>query len=205
MSTAPLILASSSPRRRELLTQANLSFVVITAPVTELDPRTAPHLDPAGLAMANARLKAEAVAQTQPSRWILGADTVVVLDERIFGKPALLIQAREFLHALSGRTHRVITACVLHAPDGTIDSFHDESLVTFLPLSDEVITRYLGAVDVLDKAGAYALQEKGDWIVASVAGSRSNIIGLPMEKLNERLSHLGLIEAFAAKDGFTAQ
>ena len=191
MSIAPLILASGSPRRRELLAEAGVSFKVVAASIEELD--SAAGLAPLDLALANARLKAEAVAQLHPSRWILGADTIVVLGERILGKPSSLIQAREFLRELSGRTHRVITACVLHSPDGRADAFHDESSVTFLPLTDEIIDRYLGAVDVLDKAGAYALQEKGEWIVAKVAGSRSNIIGLPMEKLLDRLQRHGLL------------
>jgi septum formation protein len=193
MSTAPLILASGSPRRRELLLESGVSFEVIISSVNELDPGSAPHLTPTDLALTNARLKAEAVAQIHPGRWILGADTVVVLGDRILGKPSSLAQAREFLRELGGRTHRVITACLLQSPDGSADAFHDESSVTFLPLTDEIIDRYLGAVEVLDKAGAYALQEKGDWIVAHVAGSRSNIIGLPMEKLIDRLHRHGLL------------
>jgi septum formation protein len=188
-----LILASGSPRRRELLREAGVSFEVVTASVDELDSRSAPHLCPVDLAQANARLKSEAVAREHPGRWILGADTIVVLGERILGKPASPTQAREFLRDLSGRTHRVITACRLQSPDGSADSFHDESSVMFLPLTDEMIDRYLGAVDVLDKAGAYALQEKGDWIVADVSGSRNNIIGLPMEMLLDRLHRHGLL------------
>jgi septum formation protein len=191
MPTAPLILASGSPRRRELLREAGVSFEVIAASVEELD--SAAGLSPVDLALANARLKAGAVARIHPGRWILSADTIVVLGERILGKPSSLIQAREFLRELSGRTHRVITAGVLQAPDGATDAFHDESSVTFLPLTDEIIERYLGAVDVLDKAGAYALQEKGEWIVDEVDGSRSNIIGLPMEKLLDRLHWHGLL------------
>jgi septum formation protein len=196
MSTAPLILASNSPRRRELLMEAHVSFEVITVPVRELDPQSAPHLAPLDLALENARRKIEPVAQKHPGRWVLGADTIVVLDERILGKPASLTQAREYLRDLAGRTHRVITACILRSPDGSTDSFHDESSVTFLPLTEEIIDRYLNAVAVLDKAGAYALQEKGEWIVANVAGSRSNIIGLPMEKLIERLRRHGLLEVW---------
>lgn len=172
--------------------------------VNELDALSAPDLAPLELAMANAHLKAEAVAPIHPGRWILGADTIVVLGQRIFGKPASLPEAREYLQALSGRTHQVITACVLRSPGTISDSFHEESSVTFLPLSDEQIDRYLAAVNVLDKAGAYALQEKGDWIVEQVTGSRSNIIGLPMEKLIDRLRHHGLLGGFA-KDIFPAQ
>jgi septum formation protein len=205
MSHARLILASASPRRRELLAQAAIPFDVVTAPVRELDQLSAPQLSPVDLALANARLKTEAVARAHPGRWILGADTIVVLDNRLLGKPVSLAQAREFLRALSGRTHQVITACAVLDPKGAIDSFHDESSVGFLSLSDEIITRYLHAVDVLDKAGAYALQQHGEWLVAEVVGSHSNIIGLPMEMLTARLRRHHLLEGLATRHDFIAQ
>jgi septum formation protein len=193
MSGLPLILASGSPRRRELLREMGMEFEVITAGVEELDAGSAPGLAPAELAIANAKLKAGAVARLQPGRWILGADTVVALDGRVFGKPASREEAGDFLRALSGRTHEVITGGVLRGPDGGEDVFHEISRVTFQPLSDEVIARYLGAVQVLDKAGGYALQERGEWIVASVEGSRANVIGLPVEKLSGLFRARGLI------------
>ena len=168
-------------------------FQVITADVRELDASSAPHLDPIQLAIENAELKAQAIALQHPHRWILGADTVVELAGHVFGKPASLEQAREFLRELSGRTHRVITGGVLWGPAGEKHLFHDSSSVTFLPLSDEVIDRYLKIVPVLDKAGAYALQDHGEWIISSVEGSRSNIIGLPTEKLTELFRHCGLL------------
>jgi septum formation protein len=183
MSSVPLILASGSPRRRELLREMGVDFEVITAEVAELDATTAPDLGPAALALANGRLKAADVARLHPGRWILGADTVVALGSRIFGKPDSSTQAREFLQALSGRTHEVITGGVLRDPDGGEESFQEISRVTFRGLSDEIITRYLAAVPVLDKAGGYALQEHGEWLVASVEGSQANVVGLPVEKL----------------------
>ena len=193
MSGLPLILASGSPRRRELLREAGVDFEVVTAGVAELDEVAAPGLAPAELAVANGRLKAGAAARLRPGRWILGADTVVALEGRIFGKPGSPKEAGDFLRALSGRTHEVVTGGVLRGPDGGEECFHEISRVTFQPLSDEVIARYLGEVHVLDKAGGYALQERGEWIVASVEGSRANVIGLPVEKLSGLFRARGLI------------
>jgi septum formation protein len=189
----PLILASGSPRRRELLGELGLDFEVKTVAVQELGGLSAPHLAPADLALANARLKAEAVAGKNPGRWVLGADTIVALESSIYGKPASLDEAREFLRALSGKTHRVVTACVLRSPGAGEDFFVEETAVAFHRLTEEKIDRYLAAVDVMDKAGAYALQERGDWIVAGIDGSRSNVVGLPLEKLAELLRSRGLL------------
>jgi septum formation protein len=187
MSKEPLILASGSPRRKELLVAIGVKFEVVTAEVRELDAESAPTLRPAELAMENARLKAEAVAKLRPGRAILGADTVVTLDDRLFGKPASLDEAAQFLRTLSGRTHEVITGCTLIDTDGEAQIFHEVTRVTFLALSDEMIMRYLAAVHVLDKAGAYALQERGEWIVERVEGSRNNVVGLPTEALEKYL------------------
>lgn len=189
-----LILASGSPRRRELLAKMGVSFEVLTADVAELDAKSSPNLAPLDLARENARLKARAVAGSAKAkgRWVLGADTVVALDGRIYGKPASPDEARTFLRTLGDRTHEVITGCALMAPDGAESVFHDITRVTFLPLSDEIIARYLAEVHVLDKAGAYALQERGEWIVARVEGSRSNVIGLPVEMLEKVLLSNGM-------------
>ncbi len=210
MMASTLILASASPRRRELLTGMGVAFEVVTAQVEELDAGTASHLTPAELAIENARLKAAAVARAAKGRWVLGADTVVALTRRvhqrsttgehrrflratILGKPASLEQARDFLRALSGQTHEVITACALVDLDGGEEIFHDITLVTFRVLEEETIARYLTEVHVLDKAGAYALQERGEWIVERVEGSRSNVIGLPCEALEKVLLRRGLL------------
>jgi septum formation protein len=189
MPEESLILASASPRRRELLEKMGARFEVMTADVREAEAKSDPHLSPLELARENARRKAQAVAESAggKGRWVLGADTIVTLDGRIYGKPASLDEARAFLQILSGRTHEVITACALFDPRGAARLFHDTTQVTFLPLSDESITRYLAEVHVLDKAGAYALQERGEWIVEKVEGSRSNVIGLPTEILEKVL------------------
>ena len=192
MSPPALILASGSPRRRQLLGDMGLPFEVMTANTPELDAVSAPHLAPVELALENAKRKAAAVAKLRPGRWILGADTVVALGDRTFGKPKDLGQAHEFLRVLSGRTHSVITAVVLLGPAGEEDGFHEISEVTFLVLEEKEIERYVSEVNVLDKAGGYALQERGEWIIAKVQGSRANVIGLPTEKLGEVLRQRGL-------------
>src|SRR5271163_1463429 len=164
-----------------------IRFEVVTTDVSEHDAKSAPHLAPADLARENARRKAQAVAALRPGRWVLGADTVVALEKRVLGKPDSIEQARDFLAALSGRTHEVITGCALIAPDGAAEIFHEISRVTFHVLTGETIARYLAEVNVLDKAGAYALQERGEWIIERVEGSRANVIGLPTEALEKVL------------------
>jgi septum formation protein len=186
----PLLLASASPRRRALLAGAEIAFEVVSVSVAELDATVAPHLGAAQLAEANAQLKARAAAQA--GRWVLGADTVVALEGRLFGKPASLEEARDFLRALSGATHEVITGCALIGPDGVETIFHEVTRVAFRQLDDETIDRYLAEVPVLDKAGAYGLQERGELIVEGVEGSRSNVIGLPVERLIPLLRERGL-------------
>jgi septum formation protein len=187
----PLLLASASPRRRALLEEMGMAFEVVTVAVVELTPLLEPKLRPAELAEANARLKA--MAAMKPGRWTLGADTVVALDGVIFGKPASLGEAREFLRALSGRTHQVITGCALINDAGLLEIFHETSRVTFHPLTDKIIDDYLAKVAVLDKAGGYALQEQGHWLVEQVEGSRENVIGLPVDRLKEFFRTRGLL------------
>ncbi len=190
-----IILASGSPRRRELLAEMGIAFEVITADVEEFDTLAPSHPTPADLAIANARAKAFAVAKSHQAaqRRVLGADTVVALGNRLFGKPSSLDQAREFLHALSDKTHEVITGCALFDGSGQEQSFHEVSRVTFKTLTEDVIDRYLATVHVLDKAGAYALQENGDWIVERVEGSRNNVIGFPTELIERVFKCQGLL------------
>ena len=190
-SVSPLLLASASPRRRALLADAGVAYEIAAADVIELRPGDAPNLDAAQMAEVNAGLKARAA--WRPERWVLGADTVVALEGRVFGKPATLREARQFLRALSGRTHEVITACALLGSAGGDELFHEITRVTFRVLTDETIDRYLAAVPVLDKAGAYALQEQGELLIDCVEGSRTNVIGLPVERLAELFRARGLL------------
>jgi septum formation protein len=186
-----LILASGSPRRRDLLAGMGIDFSVRIAPVVELD--AASGLGAPELALANARRKARAVAGVSPGAWVLGADTVVALPGRIFGKPSNLDEARDFLRRLGGREHEVFTGCVLLDPAGEEETLIEKSGVTFLPLDEAAIERYLGCVHVLDKAGGYAVQDHPEMLIAGVEGSRSNVIGLPVEKLAGLFRRHGLL------------
>ena len=188
---APLLLASTSPRRRELLTKAGIAFEVAPVDVDEIDASSAPHLAPTQMAEANAELKARAARQ--PGRWVLGADTVVAVGPRLLGKPASMAEAREFLQVLSGRAHEVITGCALLGPAGEAEIFHEISRVRFRTLDEATIESYLARVHVLDKAGGYALQEHGEMLIEQVEGSRSNVIGLPIKVVRTRLRAHGIV------------
>jgi septum formation protein len=185
-----LILASASPRRRELLAGLGVPFDVVIAPV---DEHEAPDADPRALVRHNAALKAGWVAARHPEAFVLGADTTVFLDGVVLNKPVDLADARRMLRHLSGRTHVVCTGLALHrAADGVDDELIVESRVTFRPLDEAVIDRYLAVAHALDKAGAYGIQEHGDLIVAGWEGSFTNIVGLPVDETRELLTRHGL-------------
>jgi len=181
-----LILASASPRRRELLSRLGIPFDVVVADVTEHeDPTT----DPRVMVAHNAALKADWVARRHPDAVVLGADTTVFLDGHAINKPGDLDEARAMLRRLSGREHTVFTGlavrCVARAL--RIDQ-GVSSQVEFKPFGDDVIERYLGLVNTLDKAGAYSVQDHTDMIVARTSGSFTNIMGLPMEATKQILT-----------------
>jgi septum formation protein len=180
-----LILASGSPRRSELLQQLDLQFKVVISEVPEIH-----HDDLTALEVSriNAYRKARVVAKKFPDALVLGADTLVYLDETLFGKPASLEAAYEMLQRLQGQTHQVVTAiCLLHLRERRQKVFTETTAVTFRSLDAVTIRRYLNRVNPLDKAGAYAIQEQGDLIVEKIAGSFSNVIGLPVERLRTEL------------------
>ena len=177
----PLILASASPRRAELLRQLSLEFKVVPATVTEVHHE---QMTARELSQVNAYRKARVVAKKFPDALVLGADTLVYLEAMLFGKPATLEEAFQMLDQLQGRTHEVVTGiCLLHLRNHRQAVFAETTLVTFHPLDEGSIQRYLSAVDPLDKAGAYAIQEQGDMIVEKIAGSYTNVVGLPLERL----------------------
>jgi septum formation protein len=179
-----IILASQSPRRQELLQQMGVRFRVVTAAVAEVHGhgRAA-----RAICKRNALAKAAAVAQKFPKQTVLGADTLVHLGDELLGKPASLAEARRMLGRLSGRAHHVTTACALVC-GGRQKVFSVTTRVTFRELSLAQINAYLRAVPVLDKAGAYAVQLKGEWIVEALHGSFTNVVGLPMERLRSELA-----------------
>jgi septum formation protein len=186
MPLPPLILASASPRRVELLRELGVQFRVVTT-----DAQEARHeqLTAGELCQINAYRKARAVAKRHPTSLVLGADTLVYQGTELFGKPADLAEARRMLRGLQGRTHQVVTGvCLMHLRGHRCRIFVDNTAVTFRPLTGGQIESYLASINPLDKAGAYAIQEKGDTIVERIEGSRSNVVGLPMERVKVELA-----------------
>lgn len=182
----PLILASASPRRVELLRRIAPQFSVAPSHAPEIDDGA---LAPRALVELNARRKALAVAERYPDHLVLGADTLVFLDGRALGKPADQSQAAQMLERLSGRAHEVITGvCLVHLRAARMRVFAESTRVRFLEFGAETVAEYLAAVDVLDKAGAYALQERSELLVEHVEGSRSNVVGLPVEAVQAALA-----------------
>ena len=181
----PLVLASASPRREELLRGAKFEFTIMPAEVREVHHE---HLTAGELCQINAYRKARAVAKKVPDALVLAADTLVYLDTALFGKPADLEEAYRMLGRLQGRTHHVVTGiCLVHLRGHRQAVFAESTAVSFKPLDKAGIARYLSRVNPLDKAGAYAIQEHGDLIVDKIAGSYSNVVGLPMERLTTEL------------------
>ncbi len=191
MKPVPLILASASARRVELLRQLALDFKVMPSDVPEIlhDQLTAGEA-----AQINAYRKARAIAKRFPDALVMSADTLVYTDSTLFGKPASMEDAYVMLERLQGRTHQVVTAvCLLNLRNHQQKIFAETTAVTFRPLDAVKIRRYLAKVNPLDKAGAYAIQEEGDLIIERISGSYTNVVGLPLERLRPELQAWGLL------------
>jgi septum formation protein len=188
--TSPsLILASASPRRAELLGAAGIGFDVQVADVDESRyPGEAPHLYVARLAEAKAR----AVAQKAAERAVLGADTVVVADDHVLGKPADRADAERMLESLSGRTHLVLTGVCVVAP-GHLDVEVAATTVEFRALAPAEIQWYVASGEPMDKAGAYAIQGLASRFVTRIDGSYSNVVGLPVELVVRMCAEAGIL------------
>ena len=172
-----LILASGSPRRRELLAATGLEFTVVISPAEEIHDAG---LGMAGLCEENARLKACAVAVDFPEDRVIGADTLVFIDGVALGKPKDLAEAKEMLRMLSGRCHQVCTGGCIAGPGEKFVTFHAVTNVIFHALDDERIDEYLSKTSPLDKAGAYGIQDHGEMIVERIEGDFDNVMGLPV-------------------------
>jgi septum formation protein len=186
----PLVLASNSPRRRELLTAAGFEFEAVTPNVAE---RHDLDLTARELTTLNATRKGLTIARARREKIVLAADTVVVLGSEILGKPTNLGHAAAMLRRLSGCAHEVCSAvfvCDLACERST--SFHEISRVYFRRLGESVIRAYLDKVNVVDKAGAYAAQEYATEIIDRIEGSYTNVVGLPMEKTIGALAQFGI-------------
>jgi septum formation protein len=185
-----LILASASPRRRQLLTEAGFAFDIV-APL--VDENLSDHFTLREVTCWNALRKGLAVARAHPEQVVLAADTLVGLGHQIIGKPADRAAAVRVLRRLSGRTHIVVSAVfIAHLRRGKSESFADTSRVVFKRLSDRMIADYLAVIDPLDKAGAYAAQGFGSEIIEKIDGSFTNVVGLPMERTVPILAEFGI-------------
>jgi septum formation protein len=184
------ILASGSPRRRQLLEQAGYEFEVIAPAVVEVLEKWFTVRE---ATIWNASRKALDVARNSPGAVVLGADTLVALDGEVIGKPRDLAHAEELLRRLSGHSHEVRTAVfICHLARGRAQSFQEVSRVRFRKLDRDGIARYLAKIDPLDKAGAYAAQGHGVEIIERIKGSSSNVVGLPMESTARVLRSFGI-------------
>ena len=186
---ARLVLASGSPRRRELLAHFGIPFAVVPSGADEAATGT-------GLTQvaALARRKGADVFARHASLPVLSADTLVCLDDLVLGKPLDEGDARRMLRLLSGRWHSVHTGVCLHLPGGAVLERVETTRVRFATLSDAAIARYVATGEPMDKAGAYAVQEIGGILVERIEGSPSNVIGLPLSAVAALLAAAGLIQ-----------
>lgn len=181
----PLILASSSPRRRDLLTEHGYNFRIVPADVEESAPA---HLTPSEVVIENARRKARAVAAQYPEEWVLGVDTEVFFEGEVLGKPADMDAAFAMLKRLNGQTHEVYSGvCLIRGGQQQEYCFVEITRVHFHDRTDEELRAYLARIGPLDKAGAYAAQDDRGEMIARFEGSFTNVIGLPMEALERVL------------------
>src|SRR5512138_2687543 len=181
----PIILASASPRRQELLRQLGLKFEVMPSHAPEVHEE---QLTAREVSQLNAYRKAREIAKLNPDALVLGADTLVYLGTELFGNPANIEEALEMLEKLQGHTHEVVTSiCLLHLREHRQKVFAESTAVTFHRLTTDQMMTYFKKVNPLDKAGAYAIQQDGHLIVEKIDGSYSNVVGLPVERLEEEL------------------
>ena len=189
--TCPLVLASASPRRRQFMAEWGLPFLV-DAP-QGVEPKAAAGESPAAYALRAAQAKARATAARHAGALTLAADTVVAVESAILGKPRDTEDALRMLCQLSGRTHQVITGVCMVLPDGTEQSFTDSTDVTFAAWPEDVLHTYVRTGEPMDKAGAYAIQGQGAFLVEHIHGSWSTVVGLPVTETARRLMQAGLL------------
>ncbi len=186
----PLILASSSPRRSGYLRELGFTFRSV---VPAIDERTRRGESPRRYVRRLAESKAAAVAMSYPDHWVIGADTTVVVDGRILGKPRSERDARRMLRLLSGRDHRVVSAIALaHGRSAYLRSEIATTRVVFQRLTSGEIRGYVRTGEPMDKAGAYGIQGKGAFLITRIEGSFSNVAGFPLEKFFELWKGAGL-------------
>lgn len=185
-STTTMILASKSPRRIELMTLAGFDFKSVPATGEENIPDC---ILPCDAVLMLSRQKAQEIAEKYPDETVIGADTVVALDNEIMGKPKNEQDAFDMLKKLSGKTHSVLTGVCVISPDKHIH-FYEKTEVEFYPLGDDEIRQYIASGEPMDKAGAYGIQEKGAMFVKRINGDFYNVVGLPVARLARELNAL---------------
>ncbi|MDO5563343.1 MAG: Maf family protein [Synergistaceae bacterium] len=183
-----IILASSSPRRRELLGMLGWPFSV---DVSDAKETSVTGEKPRDMVCRLARLKAETVYKRNVDSWVVGADTTVAINDEILGKPGNLRDAERMISTLSGKTHSVFTGVALFSPASGSIVKAEETRVRFRDLSDEEVRGYVSLGESMDKAGAYAIQEKGALLVSEITGCYFNVVGLPIYLLSDMFSKLG--------------
>jgi septum formation protein len=188
----PIILASASPRRQSLLSGIGLHFQVVPSKFREPLPLTDQNAE--DYALQNAESKARKVLKLKIPGVILAADTIVALRERILGKPSNAADAKDYLDLLCGQTHTVITACYILDPDtGQREKFNVKTKVKLARWENQLLMDYINTGEPLDKAGAYAIQGVGSFMVQSIRGSYTNVVGLPLSETVKALLRMGAI------------
>jgi septum formation protein len=187
----PLILASGSPRRRELLQSLGLEFEI--HPARKPEPLFIPGSHPDEHALLAARGKALEVSQAFPEAAVLAADTIVVMDGDVLGKPQHQAEAMAMLSRLAGREHKVITGCCLRLSSGSEQAFTVSTRVWMGDFGTGALAAYAATGEPLDKAGAYGIQERAAFLVERIAGSYTNVVGLPLMETVSRLLSMGVI------------
>jgi septum formation protein len=187
-----LILASKSPRRRELLKQAGLTFSVIPS---NFDESTVALSNPDSYVITLAESKALDISQKHPADWVIGADTIVLIEHKILGKPDSSNEAFDMLQRLSGNTHQVLTGyCICCKKKNKFFSETVKTDVRFKKLNDTEINWYIQTGEPFDKAGGYAIQGVGTFLVSSIKGSYTNVVGLPVCEVMQHLINEGVVE-----------
>jgi septum formation protein len=186
-----LILASASPRRKQILKELGVRFTVTPGSFDE--PPHSKVEAPSVYVRKNAEGKARSAAHMVKNALMIGADTIVVYRGRVRGKPGSLNDASDYLHLLNGKTHAVYTGlCIFDASDGSYLSDYEKTQVTFRKITESEISAYLDRINPMDKAGAYAIQGAGALIVESIAGCYYNVVGFPIAKLEQMLLKKGV-------------
>lgn len=198
-SESRFILASGSPRRKDLLAEAGYKFEIIPSSAEEIHTADIPLAE---LCEINAKIKARDIANQFPDATTLGADTLVYIDQTPLGKPKSKAEAFQTLQLLSGKTHQVCTGLAIIPPDDSTQTeitFHQITNVTFKTITDEQIEDYMEKVEVMDKAGSYAIQEHRDIIIESIDGDYENVVGLPQKLVTEYLERFNILPCSVKK------